>query len=66
MNFHEDPEEMSFGINFNANMLAALAQMVACQPLVHQVRGSIPGGVVNFNLKIFNIGARRSGYVYTF
>ena len=37
--------------------LAALAQMVACLPLVQQVRGSIPGGVVNFNLKIFNLGA---------
>ena len=34
--------------------LAALAQMVACLPLVQQVRGSIPGGVVNFHLKIFN------------
>ena len=39
--------------------LAALAQMVACLPLVQQVWGSIPGGVVNFNLKIFNLGARR-------
>ena len=28
--------------------LAALAQMVACLPLVQQVRGLIPGGVVNF------------------
>ena len=35
------------------NLLAALAQMVACLPLVQQVRGSIPGGVVNFNLKNF-------------
>ena len=36
--------------------------MVACLPLVQQVqqvRGSIPGGVVNFNLKIFNLGVRR-------
>ena len=33
----------------------ALAQMVACLPLVQQVWGSIPGGVVNFNLKIFNL-----------
>ena len=38
--------------------LATLAQMVACLPRVQQVRGSIPGGVVNFNLKIFNLGAR--------
>ena len=38
---------------------AALAQMVACLPLVQQVRGSIPGRVVNFHLKIFNFGARR-------
>ena len=39
----------------------ALAQMVACLPLVQQIRGSIPGGVVNFHLKIFNLGARRGG-----
>ena len=38
-----------------------LAQMVACLPLVQQIRGSIPGGVVNFHLKIFNLGARRGG-----
>ena len=44
--------------------LAALAQVVACLPLVQQVRGSIPGGVVNFNLKIFNLGARRGGDVH--
>ena len=43
--------------------LAALAQMVACLHLVHQVRGSIPGRVVNFRLKIFNLGARRGGDV---
>ena len=36
-------------------MLAALAQMVACLPLVQQIRGSIPGGVENFNLNIFNL-----------
>ena len=44
--------------------LAALAQMVACLPLVQQVRGSIPGGVVNFNLNIFYLGARRGGDVH--
>ena len=44
--------------------LAALAQMVACLPLVHQVRGSIPGGLVNFLLEIFNLGARRGGDVH--
>ena len=44
--------------------LAALGQMVACLPLIQQVRGSIPGGVVNFNLKIFNLGARRGGDVH--
>ena len=44
--------------------LAALAQMVAFLPLVQQVRNSIPGGVVNFNLKIFNLEARRSGDVH--
>ena len=42
----------------------ALAQMVACLPLFQRVRGSIPGGVVNFNLKIFNLGARRGGDVH--
>ena len=38
--------------------------MVACLPLVQQVRGSIPGGVVNFNFKISNLGARRGGDVH--
>ena len=38
--------------------------MVASLPLVPQVRGSIPGGVVNFNLKIFNLGARKGGDVH--
>ena len=28
------------------------------------VRGSIPGGVENFHLKIFNLGARRGGNVH--
>ena len=41
-----------------------LAQMVACLPLVQQVWGSIPGGVVNFHLKIFNLEARRGGEVH--
>ena len=45
-------------------MLAALAQMVACLPLVQQVRGSIPRRVVNFHLKIFNLGTRRGGDVH--
>ena len=45
-------------------MLAALAQMVACLPLVQLVRGSIPGGVLNFYLKIFNLGAMRGGDVH--
>ena len=44
--------------------LATLAQMVACLPLVQQVRGSIPGGVVNLHLKIFNLGARRGANVH--
>ena len=44
--------------------LAALVQMVACLPLVQQVRGSIPGRVVNFDFKIFNLGARRVGDVH--
>ena len=42
-------------------LLAALAQMVVCLPLVQRVRCSIPGGVVNFYLKIFKLGARRGG-----
>ena len=41
-----------------------LTQMVACLPLAQQVRGSIPGGVVNFHLKIFNLGARKGGDVH--
>ena len=45
-------------------LLAALAQMVACLPLVQQVRGLIPGGVANFYLKNFNLGARRGGDVH--
>ena len=44
--------------------LAALAQMVACLPLVQRVQGSIPGGVVNFHSKIFNLGASRGGDVH--
>ena len=44
--------------------LAALAQMVACLSLVQRVRGSIPGRVVNFHLKIFNFGARRGEDVH--
>ena len=44
--------------------LAELAQMVACLSLVQQVRGSIPGGVVNFHLKIFNLEDRRGGDVH--
>ena len=43
--------------------LAAFAQMVACLSLVQRVRGSIPGGVVNFHLKFFNLGARRGADV---
>ena len=38
--------------------------MVACLHLVQQVRDSIPCGVVNFHLKIFNHGARRGGDVH--
>ena len=47
-----------------SSLLAALAQMVACLPFVQQIRGSIPGGVVNFHLEIFNLGARRGGDVH--
>ena len=43
--------------------LAALAQMVACLPLVQQVRGSIPGGVVNFKFSTSGLGGVET---YTF
>ena len=33
------------------------------EPISGYATGSIPGGVVNFNLKIFNLGARRGGDV---
>ena len=51
-------------LNYRLIKLAALAQMVACLPLVTQVRGSILDGVVNFHLKIFNLRARRGGDVH--
>ena len=44
--------------------LAALAQMAACLPPIQQVQGSIPAGVVYFNLKIFNLMVRRGGDVH--
>ena len=44
--------------------LAALAQMVASLLLVQRARGSIPDGVVNFHLKIFNLATRRGGDVH--
>ena len=50
--------------NIYQGKFATLAQMVACLPLVQQVWGSIPGWVVNFYLKIFNLGARRGGDVH--
>ena len=50
--------------NFCYFHLAALAQKVTCLPLVQQVRGAIPAGVVNFHLKIINLGARRGGDVH--
>ena len=54
----------STSLMYVSRELAALAQMVACLPLVQQVRGSILGRVVNFDLKIFNLGARRAGDVH--
>ena len=57
-------DDMQNKVNTLSEVLVALAQMVACLPLVQQVRGSIPGGVVNFNWKIFNLGARRGGDVH--
>ena len=53
----------SYEINFHIR-LAALAQMVACLPLVQRVRDSIPDEVVNFHLKIFNLRTRRDGDVH--
>ena len=44
--------------------LTVLAQLVACLPLLQRVQGSINGEVVNFHLKIFNLGARRGGDVH--
>ena len=50
---------------FNTDfMLTTLAQMVVCLPLVQQIQGSIPAGVVNFNLKTLNLGARTGGDVH--
>ena len=50
--------------NYPYYFSAALAQMLACLPLVQQVLGSIPGGVVNLHLKICDLGARRGGDVH--
>ena len=70
-NFLAKTEKLKFYNIINQNKLllhsrnlTALAQMVEHLPLVQQVRGSIPGGVVNFHLKIFNLGARRGGDVH--
>ena len=41
-----------------------LSQTVACLPLVQQVRGSIPSGVVNFHFKFLNFEARRDGHLH--
>ena len=41
-----------------------LKHVVLFTPLVQQVRGSIPAGVVNLHLKICNLGARRGGDVH--
>ena len=38
--------------------------MIVCLLLTQQVQGSIPGGVANFHLKIFNLRARRDGDVH--
>ena len=65
--YHQpDPlkQKMLSQIKFQLQELAVLSQMVACLPLVQRVRGSIPGGVVNFHLKIFNLGARKGGDVH--
>ena len=35
-------------LNRTWKMLAALAQIVSCLPMVQQVWGSIPSGLVNF------------------
>ena len=45
-------------------MLTVLVQIVACLPLVQWDWGSIPVEVINFHLKIFNLGAMRGGDVH--
>ena len=62
-NIDAEHSEISENVFDFSRFLVALDQMVACLPLVQQVRGSIPGGVVNFGSKIFNLGARRGGDV---
>ena len=54
----------SFTKFYLCHLTAALAQMVACLPLVQRVWGLIPGEVINFHLKIFNLKARRCGDVH--
>ena len=54
------PKTISCIWGFRAHLLA---QMVASLPVVQQVQGLIPGGVVNFDWKIFNLVARRGGDV---
>ena len=51
--------QIDIGLVSLNSSLNPLAQMVACLPLVQSVQGSIPGRVVNFNLKFFNLGSRR-------
>ena len=42
----------------------SMKNAVACLSLVQEVQGLIPGRVVNFHLKTFNLGARRGGDVH--
>ena len=60
----ENRKRLELNVKHQLFELAALAQMVACLHLVQQVRGSILGRLVNFHLKIFNLGARRGGDVH--
>ena len=50
--------------NDQINLEFCMLSIFKILPLVQQVRGSIPGGVVNFHLKIFNLGSRRGGDVH--
>ena len=61
---YENTNRVHFPTKYAVSGNNLVRKMVSCLPLVQQVRGSNPGGVVNFHLKIFNLGARRGGDVH--